>query len=77
MTAALRPEHLGADDPALRIDVFTIFPEMVDQFCDASLLGRARREGVLEVNSHDLRKRPPMPTARSTTHRSAAEPAWS
>ena len=56
MTPASRPEHLGADDPALRIDVLTIFPEMVDQFCDASLLGRARREGVLEVNSHDLRQ---------------------
>ena len=56
MTSAPRPEHLGADDPALRIDVLTIFPEMVDQFCDASLLGRARREGVLEVNSHDLRQ---------------------
>ena len=56
MTPAPRPEHLGADDPALRIDVLTIFPEMVDQFCDASLLGRARREGVLEVNSHDLRQ---------------------
>ena len=56
MTSAPPPDHLGGADPALRIDVLTIFPEMVDQFCAASLLGKARREGVLEVNSHDLRQ---------------------
>ena len=27
----------------MRIDVFSIFPDMVDGFCSQSLLGRARR----------------------------------
>ena len=40
----------------MRIDVFTIFPEMVGQFADQSLLGRARRAGLLDVRVHDLRE---------------------
>lgn len=40
----------------MRIDVFTIFPDMVEQFSAQSLLGRARRAGLLEVRVHDLRE---------------------
>jgi tRNA (guanine37-N1)-methyltransferase len=40
---------------ALRIDVFTIFPAMVEGFADQSLLGRARVSGALDVRVHDLR----------------------
>ncbi|NDD87174.1 MAG: tRNA (guanosine(37)-N1)-methyltransferase TrmD, partial [Actinobacteria bacterium] len=29
----------------MRIDVFSIFPSLVDGFCQESLLGRARKEG--------------------------------
>jgi tRNA (guanine37-N1)-methyltransferase len=39
----------------VRIDVFTIFPELVEHYCDGSLLGRARHAGLLEVRVHDLR----------------------
>jgi tRNA (guanine37-N1)-methyltransferase len=39
----------------LRIDVFTIFPAMVDDFADQSLLGKARTAGLLDVRVHDLR----------------------
>ena len=39
----------------MRIDVLTIFPELVEGFADASLLGKARRAGVLDVRVHDLR----------------------
>ena len=39
----------------MRIDVFTIFPDLVDGFCAESLLGRARTSGVLELRCHDLR----------------------
>ena len=39
----------------MRIDLFTIFPELLEHYCDGSLLGRARRQGVLEVRVHDLR----------------------
>jgi len=39
----------------MRIDVFTIFPEMIDAFAGASLLGRARQNGLLDVRAQDLR----------------------
>lgn len=39
----------------MRIDVFTIFPELIDDFAGRSLLGKARRNGVLDVRAHDLR----------------------
>ena len=40
---------------ALRVDVFTIFPRLVDDFCAESTLGRARRGGLLDLRCHDLR----------------------
>ena len=40
----------------MRIDVFTIFPELVESFCSESLLGRARANGVLDLRPHDLRE---------------------
>lgn len=39
----------------MRIDVFTIFPELVDHFLDGSLLGKARRSGVVDIRVQDLR----------------------
>jgi tRNA (guanine37-N1)-methyltransferase len=48
----------------MRIDVFTIFPGMVEQFATASLLGRAAAAGRLDVRVHDLR------SAASDPHRS-------
>lgn len=39
----------------MRIDVLTIFPEIVEQPIQASLLGKALREGVLEVHTTDIR----------------------
>jgi len=48
----------------MRIDVFTIFPTMVDEFAAQSLLGRAQQRGLLEVRVHDLR------SATSDPHRS-------
>ena len=39
----------------MRIDVFTIFPAMVDEFASQSLLGKGRERGVLDVRVHDLR----------------------
>jgi tRNA (guanine37-N1)-methyltransferase len=41
---------------ALRIDVITIFPGLFDAFLDESMLGIARRNGLVEVGVHDLRK---------------------
>ncbi|MXV91457.1 MAG: tRNA (guanosine(37)-N1)-methyltransferase TrmD [Acidimicrobiia bacterium] len=39
----------------MRIDVISIFPEMIEQFASHSLLGRARRDGVFELRVLDLR----------------------
>jgi len=39
----------------VRIDVFTIFPEMVDGFASQSLIGKGRDRGLLDVRVHDLR----------------------
>ncbi len=39
----------------MRIDLFTIFPSMLDSFASQSLLGKARASGVLDVRVHDLR----------------------
>ncbi|MGA2208514.1 MAG: tRNA (guanosine(37)-N1)-methyltransferase TrmD [Acidimicrobiales bacterium] len=41
--------------PALHVDVLTIFPEVVDSYCETSILGRARRQGVIDIRTHDLR----------------------
>jgi tRNA (guanine37-N1)-methyltransferase len=39
----------------MRIDVFTIFPDMVGGFASHSLLGKAREAGTLDIRVHDLR----------------------
>jgi len=48
----------------LRVDVFTIFPELVDGFATVALLGRARTSGLLDLRIHDLRE------ATTDVHRS-------
>jgi tRNA (guanine37-N1)-methyltransferase len=40
----------------VRIDVFTIFPALVESFCGESLLGKARVNGLLHLQTHDLRE---------------------
>jgi tRNA (guanine37-N1)-methyltransferase len=40
----------------MRIDVFSIFPTLVDDFCRESLLGKARDNGLLDLRCHDLRE---------------------
>ena len=39
----------------MRVDVLTIFPELFVPFLAASLIGKAREKGLLEVRVHDLR----------------------
>lgn len=39
----------------MRIDVITIFPEYLAGPLEAALIGRARREGILDIRVHDLR----------------------
>lgn len=39
----------------MRIDVFTIFPDMVEAFASWSLIGKARARGLIDLRVHDLR----------------------
>ncbi len=39
----------------MRIDVFTIFPDLVEGYADQSILGRARAGGHLDLRTHDIR----------------------
>ncbi len=48
----------------MRIDVVTIFPELVEQYAGVSIVGRARRTGLLDLRTHDPRD------ATSDVHRS-------
>lgn len=41
--------------PPLRIDVFTVFGELVDGALAASIIGRARARGLLDLRLHDPR----------------------
>ena len=40
---------------SFRIDVFTIFPDLVETMASASVIGRSRSAGALDVRVHDLR----------------------
>src|SRR5580698_512975 len=40
----------------MRIDVFTLFPDVITSYCAASILGRAQESGALSVRAHDLRQ---------------------
>ena len=40
----------------MRVDVFSVFPDLVDQFCAESLLGKARQRGLVDLRCHDLRE---------------------
>jgi tRNA (guanine37-N1)-methyltransferase len=39
----------------MQFDVFTLFPELFPPYLDASILGRARQAGLLEVKLHNIR----------------------
>jgi tRNA (guanine37-N1)-methyltransferase len=41
--------------PALRVDVLTIFPEIVEAYCETSVIGRARGSALVDIRVHDLR----------------------
>jgi tRNA (guanine37-N1)-methyltransferase len=39
----------------LRVDLLTLFPELIKPWTGASLIGKAAREGTLDLRVHDLR----------------------
>ena len=62
--------------PGLRIDVFSLFPQLVDDFCSESLLGKARAAGLLDLRCHDIRDQTTDVHRTVDDARSAAVPAW-
>lgn len=40
----------------MRVDVLSLFPEAMQPYLEASILGRARRAGLLETHLHQLRQ---------------------
>jgi len=41
--------------PGFRVDVFTLFPEVVEHYGSTSILGRARAADLLDLRTHDIR----------------------
>lgn len=39
----------------MRFDVLTLFPEMIEAFLGASIIGRAREKQIIDIMSHDIR----------------------
>lgn len=39
----------------MRIDVLTLFPEVIEPYAAASILGRAQQAGIVEIHVHQLR----------------------
>ena len=40
----------------MRIDIITLFPEMMETVLNESIIGRAQKKGVLEIECHQLRE---------------------
>jgi tRNA (guanine37-N1)-methyltransferase len=45
----------ASETRGLRIDVFTLFPDLVAPWTGASLIGKAAQRGLLDLRVHDLR----------------------
>jgi len=41
--------------PALRFEVFSLFPEVIEPYLESSILLRARQRGLLDVRLHNIR----------------------
>ena len=41
---------------AFRVNILTIFPEMFESFFSASILGRAREQGLIDIRTTDIRR---------------------
>ena len=39
----------------MRIDILTLFPELCEGVLDASIIGRARKNGIIDVHCHNIR----------------------
>jgi tRNA (guanine37-N1)-methyltransferase len=49
------PDQPPVVTPVARIDVFTLFPILIESFAATSVLGRASDKGIVDLRAHDLR----------------------
>ena len=54
----------------MKVDVFSIFPEMITGYTNQSILGRSVESGLLEISVHDLR------LATTDKHRTIDDPPF-
>ena len=54
----------------MKVDVFSIFPEMITGYTNQSILGRSVESGLLEISVHDLR------VATTDKHRTIDDPPF-
>ena len=40
----------------MKFDIITIFPKIFDSYLNESILGRAQKQGLIEIKAHDLRE---------------------
>ncbi len=53
--SSVQPPRQETSGTLLRVEVLTIFPELVRSYCSESLLGRACADGRIDLRVHDLR----------------------
>ena len=39
----------------MRFDVLTLFPDSIDNFLNESIIGRARKKGLITINTYNIR----------------------
>ena len=71
-----RDRPAGRAAGAVRIDIVTLFPGMVEGPLPESMLGRAQARGLVDIRVLDLRDYTGGGTGSRTTSRSAAAAAW-
>lgn len=47
--------HMKAKNKLIKFDFLTIFPEMIEPYFELSILGRARKNKLIDVEAHQLR----------------------
>lgn len=70
MGCSIHSTRPATDGPAVQIDVFTVFPELIETFAAESLLGKAQESDLVQVAAHDLR------AATTDKHRSVDAPPF-
>ncbi len=48
--------HIVSKRHAMRIDILTVVPELLESPLGYSIVGRARKKGLVDINIHNLRK---------------------